>query len=327
MRYSTTKTAALALLILSTASSCEKEYSKPDELPVAATVSVNASTNNSKKERTLLFISNREYYLTSPNSFDLFASDDDGSNVVRLTHSGNAGRGSWSANGQHVAFAAGAANDRDIFVMNANGHGLRNITNSSGFDEDWPEWSVTGNDLIFSSRWDFTTGTPLTNHEIFTYSMEDGSFTRLTTRPEDDKWPTWSPDGSRVAFQSIPVGGTTDVYVMHADGSQVTRLTHHAGFDQMPTWSPDGTGIAFMSTRNGNPNVYTMNADGSAQTALTTHTAADARPSWSRETNKIFFASQRISGRWNLFMMNPDGSGQTAITSQAAYHNDYPFSR
>ena len=171
MRYPTTTTAAFAIFILLTATSCHKEVARTDEPPAAATASVNAGINNNKKERTLLFISNREYYLSSPGSYDLYASDDDGSNLVRLTHSGNAGRGSWSANGQHVAFAAGGTNDRDIYVMNANGHGLRNITNTAGYDEDWPEWSVTGNDLIFSSRWDFTTGTPLTNYEIFTYSI------------------------------------------------------------------------------------------------------------------------------------------------------------
>lgn len=325
MYHFNSRMVVLAIFAFSITLSCSREIKEQGVQLMTTNASTNSEINTKKKERKLLFISNREYYLTSPTRYDLYASNDDGSNLARLTYTGNAGRGSWSANGQHIAFAAGATNNRDIYVLNANGHGLRNITNTPGYDEDWPEWSVTGNQLIFSSRWDFTTGTALSNHEIFSYNMENSSFTRLTIRAQDDKWPTYSPDGNRIAFQSNPIGGNTDVFVMNADGSNVIQLTTHTALDQMPAWSPDGTEIAFMSSRDGNPNIYKMMANGSGQTALTTHSAADARPSWSWELNKILFTSQRIGARWNVFAMNPDGSGQTAITSQTLYHNDFTY--
>jgi Tol biopolymer transport system component len=79
--------------------------------------------------------------------------------------------------------------------MNANGNGLRNITNTPSKDEDWPEWASQGNNVIFSSNRDG-------NNEVYLYNSDDESTIRLTNRTQDDKWPTFSPDGSKIAFQS-----------------------------------------------------------------------------------------------------------------------------
>ena len=100
--------------------------------------------NNTKKERKILFVSNRD------GNDEVYSMNADGSNVVRLTfNTVPDGRATWSSNEQHIAFASGPIGDRDIFVMNANGNGLRNITNTPGKDEDWPEWAPQGNNVIF----------------------------------------------------------------------------------------------------------------------------------------------------------------------------------
>lgn len=316
-------TTATFVLLLGGIYSCMKDIKPAPALTSDA--SINSTINNAKKERTVLYISSQGQTNTS-TIYDLYAMNPDGSNMIRLTYSANVGRGAWSANGQHVGFSAGPANNRDIFVINANGSGLTNITNSAGYDEEWPEWSAKGNMLIFSSKWDFTTGTALNNFEIFTYNMDDNIFTRLTNRTQNDLWPTYSPDGSKIAFHSSVGTGNTDVFTMNADGSGVTQLPGTAVLDQMPTWSPDGSQIAFMSTRAGNPDVWIMNADGTGQVQLTTDAAVDARPSWSRQLNKIFFASTR-TGFWNIYSMDPNGSNQMPVTSQSTYRNDYPYAR
>jgi Tol biopolymer transport system component len=310
-------TSIIGLILIS----CQKETQLPvQDEPAVMAKSIQGSLNNSKKERTILFISQRD----GGSDYEIFSMDPSGENIVQLTDNlFPDGRASWSANGQHIAFAAGTG-AKDIYVMNANGKGLINITNTPDVDEDWPEWSVKGNKLIFSGN---ATG----NHEIYSFDPDEGIMIQLTNRIQDDKWPTYSPDGSRIAFQSDmgTSDGRTEIFVMNADGSgDPVRLTNHAGFDQMPTWSPDGSQIAFMSTRDGNPNIYKINGDGSGTPVqLTSHSSADARPSWSRQTNKIFFSSQRIDGKWNIFWMNPDGSSQTAITTLTTYHSDFPFAR
>jgi TolB protein len=90
---------------------------------------------------------------------------------------------------------------------------------------------------------------------------------QLTTDPAPkDQVPDWSPDGTRIAYQSFATGGG-DIYVMRADGSGQTRLTTDPALEVGPAWSPDGTKIAFLSFRDlpAARNVYIMNADGSDQ--------------------------------------------------------------
>ena len=115
----------------------------------------------------------------------------------------------------------------------------------------------------------------------------DGSGqTRLTNNDAWDQFPSWSPDGSRIAFRSYR-DGDYDIYVMNADGSGLTNLTNNAGrhysarrSPDSARWSPDGSRIAFESVRDGNDEIYVMNADGSGQTRLTDNDAMDWWPSW-----------------------------------------------
>jgi TolB protein len=95
--------------------------------------------------------------------------------------------------------------------------------------------------------------------------------------------PTWSPDGTRIAYDAYP-DGDYDVYVMNADGSHVRNLTNHPALDASPAWSPDGKKIAFVSdrARKGHREIYVMNADGSHVVRLT-HTPGNlwsTQPDW-----------------------------------------------
>src|ERR671910_494684 len=117
------------------------------------------------------------------------------------------------------------------------------------------------------------------NREIYVMNAQDGSNqTNLTDNPAADEFPTWSPDGTKLAFTS-----SADIYVMNAqDGSNQTRLTVDPATDEFPSWSPDGTKLAFTSDRDGNTEIYVMNAqDGSNQTRLTDNGASDSLASWS----------------------------------------------
>ena len=138
----------------------------------------------------------------------------------------------------------------------------------------------------------------------------------LTSGAESaDTAPSWSADGSQVAFARGPANATgdTDIYAVRREGTALRRLTDSPGADTEPVWSPDGTSIAFASARGGAMDIYVMNADGSDQRRLTTNAAADSSPSWSPDGSEIAFASQRaIPG---LYTVAADGGAERYLNT------------
>ena len=193
----------------------------------------------------------------------------------------------------------------DIFVMNADGSGRSQLTNSPGGDVV-PAWSPEGSRVAFTSR---RTG----NDEILVMGDDGTAQVNLTNHPGKDEHPTWSSDGGRIAFGSDR-DGQFDVWVMNADGSGVTNLSNNPTFDNYPDWSPDGALIAFHSDRTGQHDIWVMNADGSGQRDLSDNPgAADSGPAWSPDGIRIAFVSDR-DGNLEIFVMSADGSEQTQLT-------------
>ena len=92
-------------------------------------------------------------------------------------------------------------------------------------------------------------------------SPPSGTITQLTD-DTDDRYPSWSPDGQRIAFDSFRDGeGYWAVYVMDADGKNQTLLTDHTVDAWAPSWSPDGQRIAFNSSRDGDAKIYVIYLD------------------------------------------------------------------
>jgi Tol biopolymer transport system component len=103
-----------------------------------------------------------------------------------------------------------------------------------------------GNGLIVFAADQFA----VDDFEIYTMNPDGSRFTQLTNTTGINRYPSWSPDGTKIVFGSNTVTvdnptGDYEIYVMNADGSGVTQLTFNTIEDLGPSYSPDGTKIAF----------------------------------------------------------------------------------
>jgi len=152
-----------------------------------------------------------------------------------------------------------------IYVMDADGSNLRQLTDDKGFQGPL-SWSPDGQYLAFGRGGD-----------IYVMDADGANPRNLTNYQAGDGEAAWSPDGQRIAFSSNRaerVAGqayATDIFVMEADGANPLNLTDSATNDASPAWSPDGKSIAFHSDRDGNQEIYVMDAVGSNPRRLTDH--------------------------------------------------------
>jgi dipeptidyl aminopeptidase/acylaminoacyl peptidase len=239
--------------------------------------------------------------------------DSNGQNQTLLTP-GGIGTGdngpTWSPGGTMIAFsrdmtASVESSVEDIYVMQADGTGVRRLTSTST-DDYAPSWSPDGARLAFASN-------RAGNYEIYSMAIDGSDVRRLTnTSGYSEGEPSWSPDGKRIAFWSNRAGNA-EIYTMNVDGSGVTRLTNNAAADYSPTWAPDGSRIAFGSDRSGDSDIHVMNADGSSVVNLTNDPSSDdGWPSWSPDGTMITFGGDP-AGDYDLFAVNASGGVPVAL--------------
>ena len=151
--------------------------------------------------------------------------------------------------------------------------------------------------------------------DLYLMNADDTNIKRLTTGADVFLY-SWSPDGRRLIYDSIPTTESLGIFAINDDGDW--NITVLEGDDAAPAWSPDGEKIAFSSLRDGDTNIYVMDIDGGNQTRLTDDPANDKRPAWSPDGEEIAFVSSRQtgfeSGLDRIWIMDSDGMNQHALT-------------
>jgi TolB protein len=260
----------------------------------------------------IVFVSHRD-----EGNSELYAMNEDGSGQTNLSQNEISveRNPSVSGDGTRIAYTrrANMGAFEDIFIMDADGSNVRNLTNTS-LPEDDPAFSPDGMKVAFSRQ-----------SNIIVINADGSSETPLTLETTGQNiMADWSPDGSRIAFVSTR-GGAFSVYSMGADGSDVQRLTTppSGADDYSPAWSPDGQRILFGRVGPGAYGLYLIAADGTGEIRVTESPTSDGSPDWSPNGARIVFARDNLSNETDIYTINTDGSDPRQLTS-APNHDIQP---
>lgn len=239
------------------------------------------------------------------NSLEIYTIAADGTSRTNLTNDPARDQDpAWSPDGSRLAFSSTRDGAHlDIWVVNADGSGLTNLTpladsTESGQAGIEPTWSPDGTKIAYSYQgdvWvmDATTGAGKQN------------LTHDPALPAAGHSPAWSPTSDTIAY--VREG---DIWVMSASGANKRQLTATTGAlttEKTPDWSPDGLRLVY--DRSGQ--IWTMNSDGTQQTVIAAGPdQGGTAPVWSPEGDWIVFSSSGYTAPNgpDLFLARPDGT-------------------
>jgi Tol biopolymer transport system component len=158
----------------------------------------------------------------------------DGSGAQNLTNTPRLDADpAWSPDGRHIAFTSQRETFPDVFVMNANGTNVRNLTKVPNSAEQRPVWSPEGRRIAFQS-----TDTESRGDDIFVMDA-DGTHVRNVTNTDEvlERQVRWAPGGRAFAF-TANIERNDEVLTINVDRTGITRISRNPGADSWPAWRP-----------------------------------------------------------------------------------------
>jgi TolB protein len=212
----------------------------------------------------------------------------------------------FSADGRKIAYAGRGG----IYVMDRFGNGKRLVADGTAYD---PAWSPDGSKLAFVRQepvYGPDGGVDFHKADLWVMNADGSEQRKLTDDLAFDDNPTFSPDGTKVAFDDE--GG--ELWTINLDGSGRHNLTNTPNSGEYhPDFSPDGKKVAFSSPGQYNrSDIYTMNLDGTARTNVTDSRYFNEEEAvWSPNGKRIAYRRElpnNDSNQPDIFVENADGS-------------------
>ncbi|MBL7726653.1 MAG: PD40 domain-containing protein, partial [Dinghuibacter sp.] len=170
---------------------------------------------------------------------ELYVMNIDGSNVTRLTNNDNfEDAAEWSPDGQKIVFSrdikpatdttSPTASNGEIFIMDADGRNVQQLTNRPGFDGG-PKFSPNGRRIAFYGK------TATGHYDLFIMNADGSQVENITEDEMEDYSPSWSPDGRWIAF-TRGNAKNYDVWIINLETRIKYRLTTQPKRDESPFW-------------------------------------------------------------------------------------------
>jgi TolB protein len=224
----------------------------------------------------------------------------DGSSDTVLATGGDASWPAWSPAGRRIAFTS--VRWQGIFVVDANGSGLRRVTRTSTLDVQ-PTWSPDGRRLAFARF------VPGWREEIFVVGVDGRGLRRLTRNRGQDLEPDWAPNGKRIAWAFTSTRRDFPyprIHTMNPDGSAKRFVTDGAA----PRWSPDGRRFAYALAGD----IWTSNVNGfDREIVRNSRDSAESRPVWSPDGTQLALLSTADSPTEAFRVFVVDATGGTPV--------------
>ncbi|MGH2925047.1 MAG: TolB family protein [Solirubrobacterales bacterium] len=255
-----------------------------------------------------------------PQPGGIFTVAPDGKDVTRIT-TGDDDDPAFSPNGKWIVFTR-FQDKPGLYRVKADGSHLKRL--SKGRGDDNAAFSPDGDKIVFSRGvvQPVKRGMLPNGSDIWVMRADGSHQHALTSNPAPDDFPSYSPNGKRIAFDSER-GDNADIYVMRADGTGEHALSTGARDEHDPNYSPDGKQITYSKQTGEDYDVFSMDADGSHQRRLTTGSLFEGRSAYSPSGRKIVYVRDTRKEA-NLYVINADGSGEHAITEGTKVMHESP---
>jgi Tol biopolymer transport system component len=166
----------------------------------------------------------------------------DGSGTRVLQYSGTLDQlPKWSPNGREIVFTSTRAGAAHVYLMNADGSNVRQLTGEATSQDQSPAWSPDGSKIVFERCMNGAGPVPWvcnSQWDLFVMNADGSSARNLTNTAEADEHNgKFTPDGGSIGFMSNR-DGHAQIYLMGADGSNPVNVTHSTSNEEMPDFTP-----------------------------------------------------------------------------------------
>jgi Tol biopolymer transport system component len=218
---------------------------------------------------------------------------------------------SWSPDGQQLLFYSDRNGNWDVFLIQADGNGLRQITQSTA-NETEPYWHPKTNTFVYATD---ASG----ERRIHEYDFETGKTRAITIDQGKHSSPVWSPQGTHIAFL-IQEGETWKVVAKATSDSTLQVLYNGTIYPGRPTWSPAGEGVMYSVAVDSVETLHLAGLDGQISSTFVTGFNSMGNAVISPDGKYIAFDAHSEDildsgdGKWEIYTMNIETKEITRLT-------------